>query len=75
MLTAASSRSRPWNWAAIGLIGLAQAAAVLLAVGLTWQNSSNSQAPQIAIATHSASLSPDSSQWRRRSDCYRFLPS
>jgi hypothetical protein len=39
-LTAAPSRSRRWNWAAIGLIGLAQAAAVLLlVVGSTWRSS------------------------------------
>jgi hypothetical protein len=38
-LIPASSRARPWNWAAIGLIGLAQAAAVLLAVGWIWRGS------------------------------------
>jgi len=38
-LTAAPSRSRRWNWAAIGLIGLAQAAAVLLAAGWIWRGS------------------------------------
>ena len=72
-LTPASSRSRPWNWAAIGLIGLAQAAAVLLAVGWAWHNSPKSQEPQVAIATHSPALSPDSLQGgRMRPDCDRF---
>jgi hypothetical protein len=61
-LTPASSRSRPWNWAAIGLIGLAQAAAVLLAVGWAWHSSRNPQQPQVATAIHSPALSPDSSQ-------------
>ena len=32
-----SVRSRSWNWAAISLIGLAQAAAVLIAVGWGWR--------------------------------------
>jgi hypothetical protein len=59
-LTAASTRSRPWNWAAIGLIGLAQAAAVLLAVEWAWHSSRNSQQPQVAAAIHSPALSPDS---------------
>jgi hypothetical protein len=61
-LIPASSRARPWNWAAIGLIGLAQAAAVLLAVGWAWHTSRNPQQPQVATATHSPALSPDSSQ-------------
>ena len=61
-LTAVPSRSRPWNWAAIGLIGLAQAAAVLLAVGWAWHTSRNPQQPQVATVTHSPALSPDSSQ-------------
>jgi len=59
-LTPASSRSRPWNWAALGLIGLAQAAAVVLAVGLAWHNSPRSQEPQVVVATHSPALSSDS---------------
>ena len=59
-LTPASSRSRPWNWAAIGLIGLSQAAAVLLAVGWAWRDSSKSPEPQIAIAPRSPALAPDS---------------
>ena len=42
-----SSRSRSWNWAAVGLIGLAQAAAVLLAVGWAWHISSRSDAPRL----------------------------
>jgi hypothetical protein len=58
----ASSRSRRWTWAAIGVISLAQAAAVLLAVGWAWHDSPKSQAPQLAIATHTAALSPDSSK-------------
>jgi hypothetical protein len=60
--TPASSRARPWNWVAIGLIGLAQAAAVLLAVGWAWHTSRNPQQPQVATVTHSPALSPDSSQ-------------
>lgn len=59
-LTPVSSRSRTRNWAAIGLISLAQAAAVLLAVGWAWHNSPKSQEAQVAIATHSPALSPDS---------------
>jgi hypothetical protein len=61
-LTVVSSRSRPWNWAAIGLIGLAQAAAVLLAVGWTLRSSPKSQEPQIARATHSPALFPELSK-------------
>jgi hypothetical protein len=60
-LTPASSRSRRWNWAAIGLISLAQAAAVLLAVGWAWRDSPKSQGPQEAMVPHSPALSPDSS--------------
>jgi len=61
-MTPTSSRSRRWNWTAIGLIGLAQAAAVLLVVGWTWHNSPKSQEPQLALATPPPSLSPDSSK-------------
>jgi hypothetical protein len=61
-LTPASPRSRPWNWAAIGLIGLSQAAAVLLAVGWAWHGLRNSQEPQVAVATRSSAFSPDSSR-------------
>ena len=46
-------RARSWNWAAIGLIGLAQAAAVLLAVGLAWRISTRSRAPQVAVTIQS----------------------
>jgi hypothetical protein len=60
-LTPASSRSRQWNWAAICLISLAQAAAVLLAVGWAWHDSPRSPGPQDAIVTHAPALSPDSS--------------
>jgi len=42
------SRSRPRRWVAIGLIGLAQAAAVLLAVGLAWRGFTPSQPTQIS---------------------------
>jgi hypothetical protein len=42
-----SSRPRSRNWAAIGLIGLAQAAAVLLAVGWTWHSSSRPDTVEI----------------------------
>jgi hypothetical protein len=41
-----SPRSRPWRLAAIGLVGLAQAAAILLAVGLAWHQTDPSQTPQ-----------------------------
>lgn len=34
-----SPRSRSWKWTAIAVIGLAQAAGVLLAVGITWRMS------------------------------------
>jgi len=61
-LIPASSRARPWNWAAIGLIGLAQAAAILLAVGWAWHSSRNPQQPEVATAIHSPALSPDSSK-------------
>jgi hypothetical protein len=66
-LTPASSRSRPWNWAAIGLIGLAQAAAVLLAVGWAWHGSPRSQEPQGAAVTHSPAFSLNSSKVARES--------
>jgi hypothetical protein len=46
-LSSTSSRSRSWNWAAIGLIGLAQAAVVLLAVGWAWYISSRSDTVEI----------------------------
>jgi hypothetical protein len=39
VLTRSSSRARRWNWAAISLIGVAQAAAILLAVASTWNHS------------------------------------
>jgi len=55
------ARSRTRRWAAIGLIGLAQAAAVLLAVGLYWQGLAPSQPPQLAMATDPMS-SPSASQ-------------
>jgi len=48
-----SPRSRPWRLVAIGLVGLAQAAAILLAVGLAWHQSGSSQPPQIARHTDS----------------------
>jgi hypothetical protein len=38
-MTSAPLRSKRWNWAKIGLIGMAQAAAVLLAVGWIWRGS------------------------------------
>jgi len=43
-----SSRSGPWSWAAIGLIGLAQAAAIFLVVALTWHSSTTSRLSQVA---------------------------
>jgi hypothetical protein len=43
----ASSRSRPWTFAAIALLGLGQAAAVFLAVSLTWRPSATLRSPQI----------------------------
>jgi hypothetical protein len=56
-----SPGSRARNWTVIGLLGLAQAAAVLLAVGLTWRSSTKSERSQIDIANHAADLSPQSS--------------
>jgi hypothetical protein len=61
-LSSTSPRSRPWNWAAIGLIGLAQAAAILLAVGWAWRISSRSGTPQIAVTAHSSAHAPEPSQ-------------
>jgi len=55
-----SPRSRPWHSAAIGL-GLAQAAAILLAVGLAWHQSTPSQTSQVAKNTD-FSFSPLSSE-------------
>ncbi|MFI5455409.1 MAG: hypothetical protein ACHRXM_08145 [Isosphaerales bacterium] len=56
------SHSHPRRWVAIaGLIALAQAAAVLLAVGLSWQGFTPSQPPRIAHVTDST-LFPSSSQ-------------
>jgi len=55
-----SPRSRPWHSAAIGL-GLAQAAAILLAVGLAWHQSTPSQTSQVAKNTDFSS-SPSSSE-------------
>ena len=43
-----SPRSRPGTWRRSALIGLAQAAAILLAVGLAWHQSSPSQTSQVA---------------------------
>jgi len=53
MRSPASSRPRSRRWLAIGLIGLAQAAAVLLAVGLSWVGFTSFQPPQIAQINHS----------------------
>lgn len=63
-----SAGSRAWNWAAIGLIGLAQAAAILIAVGWTWRISSRSSLPQTTVATHSATSTQDSSPAAKKSD-------
>jgi hypothetical protein len=52
-----SPRSRPWHLAAIGL---AQAAAILLAVGLAWYQSPPSQTPQIAKTVDSKSFPSNS---------------
>ena len=60
-LTPTSPRSRRSNWAAIGLIGLSQAAAVLLAVGWAWQGFHKSQKAQVAVAIHSPAPSPPDS--------------
>jgi len=57
------SRPRSRRWLVIGLIGLAQAAAVLLAVGLSWYGFTRLQPPQVAHLVGSAS-SPSSSQDR-----------
>ena len=50
-------RSRPWNWAAIGLIGLAQAAAIFLAVALTWHSSTESRLSEVADNSDATSSS------------------
>jgi hypothetical protein len=47
------SGSRPWRLAALGLVSLAQAAAILLAVGLAWHQSGSSQPAQVARNTDS----------------------
>jgi hypothetical protein len=52
-----SSRSRRRSLAAIGVLGLAQAAAIFVAVALSWQPSSTSRLPQIADKSTSAALS------------------
>jgi hypothetical protein len=51
---------RSWSWKAIALVGLAQAAVVFLAVGLTWHFSSSkgSHATQIAQAAQRATSGP-----------------
>ncbi len=54
-------RSRTRRWAAIGLIGLAQAAAVLLAVGLYQQSVVRFQPPQVALVTDPVSPPPSAS--------------
>jgi hypothetical protein len=55
-----SPRSRPWKMAVIGLIGVAQAAAVLLVAGLTWHRSIKSEHPSMAKVTISPPLFPES---------------
>jgi len=52
-----SSRSRPWSVSAIGLVGLAQAAAILLAVGLAWYHSAPSQIAKVPDSMSSPSNS------------------
>jgi predicted anti-sigma-YlaC factor YlaD len=42
-----SSRSRSWKRSAIAVIGMAQAAGVLLAVGITWRMSTGSNVPPV----------------------------
>ena len=49
------ARVRAWKWGAIGLIGFAQAAAVLFVVGLTWQHSHRIQ--QLVVAKGNVSPS------------------
>jgi hypothetical protein len=57
------SQIRPRNWALIGLIGLAQAAAIVLAVGLAWHGFSPSHSPQftqtVAPPSSSSVSGPD----------------
>jgi len=50
-----SSRSHRGRWVVIGLIGVAQAAAVLLAVGLSWRIFTPSQPPQVGVVADSTS--------------------
>jgi hypothetical protein len=45
-----SPRTHRRRWVAIGLIGIAQAAAVLLAVGLSWHSLVPTQPPEVALA-------------------------
>jgi hypothetical protein len=52
-----SSRSRRRSLAAIGALGLAQAAAIFIAVALSWQPSTTSRPPQIADKSTSAASS------------------
>jgi hypothetical protein len=59
------ARSRPWNLAVIGFIGFAQAAAILLVVGLTWHRSTTSEQPSMAKAAMSPSFFPESPTARK----------
>jgi hypothetical protein len=46
-------RSRSWKWAAIALVGLAQAAAILLAVNSAWRISARSAGPGLTTSIRS----------------------
>jgi hypothetical protein len=54
----APSRRRGRNWVLVGWIGLAQAAAVLLAVGLAWHASNPSKWTQLAQTGDSSAAMP-----------------
>jgi hypothetical protein len=59
VLTRSSSHARRWNWAAISLIGVAQAAAILLAVALTWHQSTRAPEPAIAKVGITPAFAPE----------------
>lgn len=61
-LSPTSSRSRSQNWRVIGLIGLAQAAAVFLAVVWGWHTSSKSRMAPIAVTNHLRNSLPEALQ-------------
>jgi hypothetical protein len=63
-----SSRSRRWTWGAVGLVGLAQAAAILLAVTATWHQSNRAPGPADGLADIPRSSAPAPTTPRKASD-------